>query len=53
MFASCGWFWDGPDRPETRGAIRMATYAARLVDGLDETGLERRLRDDLSLVAPH
>ena len=44
MFASCGWYWDVPDRPETQGVIRAAVHAARLVDGLgDDPGLERRL----------
>ncbi|MEO5885818.1 MAG: DUF3536 domain-containing protein [Candidatus Limnocylindrales bacterium] len=50
MFASCGWFWEHPDRPETAGALRTAARAARLIDGMHETGLERRLRDDLALV---
>ncbi|MGK2850542.1 MAG: DUF3536 domain-containing protein [Candidatus Limnocylindrales bacterium] len=50
MFSSCGWFWEHPDRPETAGALRTAARAARLVDGMHETGLERRLRDDLGLV---
>jgi hypothetical protein len=50
MFASCGWFWDDPVRPETAGALRTAVRAARLVDRLHDSGLERRLLDDLALV---
>ncbi|MFM2106816.1 MAG: hypothetical protein RL338_1848 [Chloroflexota bacterium] len=50
MFASDGWFWDDPLRLETKGVLRAAARAARLVDGLAGTGLERALRDDLSLV---
>jgi hypothetical protein len=50
MFASCAWFWEDPLRPETAGALRAATRAARLVDHLAGTGLERRLTADLGLV---
>ena len=50
MFASCAWFWEDPLRPETAGALRSATRAARLVDRLAGTGLERRLVADLALV---
>ena len=50
MFASDGWFWDEPTRPETRQVLRSAARAARLVDGLAGTRLERRLVDDLALV---
>lgn len=50
MFASDGWFWDDPLRLETKGVLRAAARAARLVDGLGGTGLERALREDLSLV---
>jgi hypothetical protein len=50
MFASCGWFWDDPVRVETAGALRAATRAARLIDGLAGTDLERRLVADLALV---
>jgi hypothetical protein len=50
MFASCAWFWEIPDRVETASAIRAAIHAARLIDMLADTGLERRLLDDLSLV---
>jgi hypothetical protein len=51
MFASCGWFWDEPARIETAGALRAAGRAARLMDGLAGTDLERRLVDDLHVVA--
>ncbi len=47
MYASCGWFWDVPERIETVGVIRLARHAARLIDGLVGTGLERRLEADL------
>ncbi len=50
MFASCAWFWDRPARIETAGALRAATRAARLIDGLAGTDLERRLIDDLRLI---
>jgi hypothetical protein len=50
MFASCGWFWESPERPETAAALRAAVRAARLVDGLAGTSLERRLVDDLGSV---
>ena len=49
MFASDGWFWDDPIRTETRQVMRAAARAARLVDGLAATSLERRLVDDLGL----
>ena len=53
MFASCGWFWDDPYRPETRQVMRAAARAVRLVDGLADTDLERRLVADLAaLVSP-
>jgi hypothetical protein len=51
MFASCGWFWDEPARIETAGTLRAAVRAARLMDGLAGTHLERRLVADLHLVA--
>jgi hypothetical protein len=51
MFASCGWFWDEPARIETAGALRAAVRAARLIDGLAGTDLERRLVADLALVS--
>jgi hypothetical protein len=49
MFASDGWFWDDPVRTETRQVLRAAARAAGLVDGLADTGLERRLVADLAL----
>jgi hypothetical protein len=48
MFASDGWFWDDPVRPETRQVLRAAARAVRLVDGAAGTRLERRLVDDLA-----
>jgi hypothetical protein len=48
MFASDGWFWDDPVRPETRQILRAAARAVRLVDGAAGTHLERRLVDDLA-----
>ncbi len=33
MFASDGWFWDDPIRPETRQVLRAAARAVRIVDG--------------------
>jgi Domain of unknown function (DUF3536)/Glycosyl hydrolase family 57 len=50
MFASDGWYWDDPIRPETRQVLRAAARAARLVDDLETTGLERRLVADLALL---
>jgi hypothetical protein len=47
MFASDGWFWDDPIRPETRQVLRAAARAVRLVDGVAGTRLERRLVADL------
>jgi len=49
MFASDGWFWDDPVRTETRQVMRAAARAARLIDGLAGTSLERRLVEDLGL----
>ena len=49
MFASDGWYWEDPARPETASVLRAAARAARLVDGLVPSGLERRLLDDLAL----
>ncbi len=51
MFASDAWYWEEPSRPETKQALRSAARAARLVDGLAGTRLERRLVDDLALLA--
>ncbi len=54
MFASDGWYWDDPARPETRQVLRAAARAVRLVDGLAGTSLERRLVDDLAAFrSPH
>ena len=50
MFASCAWFWESPERIETAATLRAATHAARLIDGLAGTHLERRLVEDLRLV---
>jgi hypothetical protein len=51
MFASDGWFWDDPIRPETRQVMRAAARSVRLVDATAGTRLERRLLDDLALLA--
>ncbi len=50
MFASDGWYWEEPSRPETRQVLRSAARAARLIDAIAGTRLEGRLLDDLSLV---
>ncbi len=50
MFASDGWFWDDPARPETLTVLRAAAHAARLIDGVAPAGLERRLVADLALL---
>ncbi len=50
MYASCAWFWEVPERVETAGALRAAVRAARLIDGLASTDLERRLVADLGLL---
>ncbi len=52
MFASCGWFWESPDRLETGLVVRAADHAARLVDGLSGARLADRLADDLRAVRP-
>jgi hypothetical protein len=49
MFASDGWFWDDPIRPETRQVLRFAARAARLIDAATGTRLERGLVADLAL----
>ncbi|HEY0444110.1 MAG TPA: DUF3536 domain-containing protein, partial [Candidatus Limnocylindrales bacterium] len=49
MFASDGWFWDDPIRPETKQNLRCAARAVRLVDGILGTRLEPRLVADLGL----
>ena len=48
MFASDGWYWDDPSRPETRQVLRSAARAARIVDRLAGTALETRLVADLA-----
>ena len=48
MFASDGWFWDEPIRPETKQILRCAARAARLIDGLAGSRQEQRLVADLS-----
>jgi uncharacterized protein DUF3536/glycosyl hydrolase family 57 len=40
MFASDGWFWDDPTRPETAVVLRSAARAVRLVDGITQARLE-------------
>jgi hypothetical protein len=52
MFASDGWFWDDPTRPETAAVLRHAARAARLIDGATgaEGPLEQRLVRDLALL---
>jgi hypothetical protein len=50
MYASCAWFWETPDRIETAGALRAAVRAARLIDGIAGTALERRSLADLGLL---
>ena len=49
MFASDGWYWDDPVRPETRQVLRAAARAVRIVDGATGSALEHRLINDLSL----
>jgi hypothetical protein len=49
MFASDGWYWDDPMRPETRQVMRAAARSARIVDGAEGTRLERALCADLAL----
>ena len=49
MFASDGWYWDDPSRPETAAVLRSAARAARLAEALGGRGLERRLVADLGL----
>ena len=50
MFASDGWYWEDPSRPETKQVLRSAARAARLIDGIAGTHLEAGLQDDLALV---
>jgi len=49
MFASDGWYWDDPARPETKHILRCAARAARTLDRLADSHLERRLEEDLTL----
>ena len=49
MFASDGWYWDDPARPETKHVLRCAARAAQTLDRLAGTHLERRLEEDLAL----
>ncbi len=48
MFLSDAWFWDDPGRQETLLALRFAAHAARTVDGVAGSRLERALLDDLA-----
>jgi Domain of unknown function (DUF3536)/Glycosyl hydrolase family 57 len=50
MFASDGWYWDDPIRPETRAVMRAAARAARLADAVTGSRLEARLVDDLAIL---
>jgi hypothetical protein len=53
MYASDGWYWEDPERVETRQVMRAAARAARLVDSELGRGLETGLVDDLhALVSP-
>ena len=49
MFASDGWYWGDPVRPETKHILLCAARAVRSIDALAGTNLEGRLVDDLSL----
>jgi hypothetical protein len=51
MFASDGWFWDDPVRPETRQVMRAAARAVRLVEATAGARFERRLLDDLAVLS--
>jgi hypothetical protein len=48
MFASCGWFWDDPIRPETKHILLCAAKAVRLIDAAAGTDIESGLLADLS-----
>jgi len=50
MFASDGWFWDDPARPETAAVLRFAARAVRMIDELAGSALERHLVADLRLL---
>ena len=47
MFASDGWYWDDPSRPETRQVLRAAARAVRAVDEIAGTGLSDASSHDL------
>jgi hypothetical protein len=49
MFASDGWYWDDPIRPETKQILRSAARAVRIVDGELGSAFEPRLVEDLAL----
>jgi hypothetical protein len=49
MFASDGWYWDDPVRPETRQILRAAARAVRVTDDVAGSRLESRLVDDLAV----
>ncbi len=51
MFASDAWYWDDPVRPEAYGVLRAAAWAARRMDRLSRSSLERRLVADLALLS--
>jgi hypothetical protein len=50
MFASDGWYWELPTRPETRQVLRSAAHAARLTDAACGSSLEAELVADLASV---
>lgn len=50
MFASCGWFWDDPNRPEVHQVLRFAAHAARRMDAAFGSRLERQLLEDLDAI---
>ena len=50
MFASCGWYWEDPRRPETAQVLRFAAHAVRLVDEACGTDLEQTLVEELGAV---
>ena len=51
MFASDGWFWGDPIRPETKQVLMCAAMAVRLMDDAAGTRLEERFVDDLELLS--
>ncbi len=50
MFASDGWFWDDPARPETKAILRAAAWVARRMDAMTGPVLERRLLSGLAIM---